>query len=93
LYRGYYIWGGTYSGGLLDKAILILWSETENNYLRGPTDLCREPDISEIRKERLRKSGHMERTPEERTVMKVFLRISQKERRPLQSHEEMIGRI
>jgi len=43
----------------LDKAILILWSETENNYLRGPTDLCREPDIiSEIGKERLHKLGH-----------------------------------
>ena len=42
----------------------------------------REPDIiSEIRKERLRCLGHVERVLEERTAKKVFLRISQKEKR------------
>ena len=50
LYRAYYSLGGTYSSGPLSRAILILWSGTENNYLRGPTDLWREPDIiSEIK--------------------------------------------
>ena len=40
-------------------------------------DLQKEPDIvSEIRKERLRWLGHVERMPEERTVKKVFNSIS-----------------
>jgi hypothetical protein len=67
--------------GSLDRAILILWSQIENNYLRGPTNLCREPDIiSEIRKERLQQLGHVERMPEERTVMKVFKNIPEGKR-------------
>jgi len=74
-------WEVLTQAGSLDTAILILWSETENNYLRGPTDLCREPGIiAEIRKERLQQLGHVERMPEERTVMKVFKNIPERKR-------------
>jgi hypothetical protein len=58
----------------------IFGSVQENSMRRIRTNcelmgLCREVDISEIRKARLRWLGHVERMPEEKAMKKLFKNI------------------